>query len=169
MLKNSRVHCFVESSLDAPARIRRRLAKNLCQVGRATSLQHAMDSSVVSSAATLFQNGQYTEALCAYTAALASACEPPDLRISLLFNRSACYLKLVSDYHSHPPPSLCHFNNYCHVLSHCIHKPPFRHIPFPFSSQLHPQHPSPNMPIIFPPFMSCLSCFLSKPSHLRCP
>ena len=45
---------------------------------------------------------------------------------------------------------------------------------FPLSWQLHPHHTSPNIPIIFPLYMSippqsCLSCFLSKPSHLCCP
>ena len=63
---------------------------------------------------------------------------------------------------------LRHFNR-CHVLSHRIHKPPFRPSPFPLSWQFHPQHPSPNIPIIFPPYMSippqsCLSCVLSKPN-----
>ena len=45
---------------------------------------------------------------------------------------------------------ICHFK-VSHVLSHRIHKPPFRTFPFPLSWQLHPQHPSPNIPIIFPP------------------
>ena len=67
---------------------------------------------------------------------------------------------------------LRHFN-LSHVLSHRIHKPLFRTSPFPLSWQLHPQHPSLNIPIVFPPYMSkppqsCFSCFLSKPSHLRC-
>ena len=55
-----------------------------------------------------------------------------------------------------PPPAvsifcilLRHFNH-CLVLSHRIHKPPFIPSPFPLSWQLHPQHPSPNIPIIFP-------------------
>ena len=39
----------------------------------------------------------------------------------------------------------------CHVLSHLIHKPPFRPSPFSLSRQCHPQHPSLNIPIIFPP------------------
>ena len=61
---------------------------------------------------------------------------------------------------------LRHFSHY-HVLSHLIHKPPFRPSLFPLSWQLHPQHPSPNIPIIFPLYMykppqSCLSCVLSK-------
>ena len=61
-----------------------------------------------------------------------------------------------------------------HILSHRIHKPPFRPSPFHLSWQLHRQHPSPNVPSIFPQYMSkppqsCLSYFLSKPSHLRCP
>ena len=60
--------------------------------------------------------------------------------------------------------------NLSHALFHHIHKPPFWPSPFPLSWQLHPQHPSPNIAIIFPPYMtippqSCLSCFLSKPSH----
>ena len=68
---------------------------------------------------------------------------------------------------------LRHFN-LSHVLFHHIHKPPFWPSPFPLSWQLHPQHPSPNIPIIFPPKVSipsqsCLSCFLSKLSHLCCP
>ena len=68
---------------------------------------------------------------------------------------------------------LRHFN-LSHVLFHHIHKPPFWPSPFPLSWQLHPQHLSPHIPIIFPPYMtippqSCLSCFLSKPSHLCCP
>ena len=68
---------------------------------------------------------------------------------------------------------LRHFN-LSHVLFHHIHKPPFWPSPFPLSWQLHPQHPSPNIPIIFPQYMSIppqsrLSCFLSKPSHLCCP
>ena len=45
---------------------------------------------------------------------------------------------------------------------------------FPLSWQLNRQHPSPNIPSIFPQYMSkptqsCLTYFLSKPSHLRCP
>ena len=68
---------------------------------------------------------------------------------------------------------LRHFN-LSHVLFHHIHKPPFWPSPFPLSWQLHPQHPSPNIPIIFPPYVSipsqsCLSSFLSKLSHLCCP
>ena len=65
-----------------------------------------------------------------------------------------------------------HFNH-CHVLSHRIHKLPLRPSPFPLSCQFHPQHPSPNFPIIFRPYMSIpsQSClppyFLPKPSHLR--
>ena len=59
---------------------------------------------------------------------------------------------------------LLHFN-LSHVLFHHIHKPPFWPSPFPLSWQLHPQHPSPNIPIIFPQYMSIppqsrLSCFL---------
>ena len=47
----------------------------------------------------------------------------------------------------------------CHVLSHRIHKPPFRSSPFPLSWQLHPQHPSPNIPgSIFPQYI--------RPNHL---
>ena len=45
---------------------------------------------------------------------------------------------------------LRHFN-LRHVLFHHIHKPPFWPSPFPLSWQLHPQHPSPNIPITFPP------------------
>ena len=45
---------------------------------------------------------------------------------------------------------LRHFN-LSHVLFHHIHKPPFWPSVFPLSWQLHPQHPSPNIPIIFPP------------------
>ena len=45
---------------------------------------------------------------------------------------------------------LRHFN-VSHVLFHHIHKPHFWPSPFPLSWQLHPQHPSPNIPIIFPP------------------
>ena len=45
---------------------------------------------------------------------------------------------------------LRHFN-LSHVLFHHIHKPPFWPSPFPLSWQLHPQHPSPNIPTIFPP------------------
>ena len=45
---------------------------------------------------------------------------------------------------------LRHFN-LSHVLFHHIHKPPFWPSPFPLSWQLHHQHPSPNIPIIFPP------------------
>ena len=45
---------------------------------------------------------------------------------------------------------LRHFN-LIHVFFHHIHKPPFWPSPFPLSWQLHPQHPSPNIPIIFPP------------------
>ena len=68
---------------------------------------------------------------------------------------------------------LRHFNH-CHVLPHRIHKPPFRPTPFPLSWQLLPRHPSPNIPVIFPPYMSIppqahLSCFIPKPSHLRRP
>ena len=37
------------------------------------------------------------------------------------------------------------------VLFHHIHKPPFWPSPFPISWQLHPQHPSPNIPMLFPP------------------
>ena len=36
--------------------------------------------------------------------------------------------------------------NLSHVLFHHIHKPPFWPSPFPLSWQLHPQHPSPNIP-----------------------
>ena len=66
---------------------------------------------------------------------------------------------------------LRHFN-LSHVLFRRILKPPFG--PFPLSWQLHPRHPSHNISIIFPPYMSippqsCLSCFLSKPSRLCCP
>ena len=40
---------------------------------------------------------------------------------------------------------LRHFHR-CRVLSHRIHKPPFRPSPFPLSWQLHRQPPSPNIP-----------------------
>ena len=62
---------------------------------------------------------------------------------------------------------------HCHVLCRRIREPPFRPSPFPLSWRFNPQHP--DIPIIFPPYMSnppksCLSCFLSKPpSHLCCP
>ena len=67
----------------------------------------------------------------------------------------------------YPPPSLQ--PQPCPL--HHIHKPPFWPSPFPISWQLHPQHPSPNIPIILPPYtsippQSCLSCFLSTQSHL---
>ena len=66
---------------------------------------------------------------------------------------------------------LLRHSNYCHVLSGRIPVPTFRPSPFPLSWQF---HRSSNTPIIFPPYMcmppqSCLVCFLSKPSHLRCP
>ena len=43
----------------------------------------------------------------------------------------------------------------------------------PLSCQFHPQHPSPNIPIIVHPYMSkphhdCFPCFLSKPSFPHC-
>ena len=79
----------------------------------------------------------------------------------------------TADFPSPVAPIFCillrHFN-LSHVLFHHIHKPRF----WP-SRQLHPQHPSPNIPIIFPQYMSIppqsrISCFLSKPSHLcSCP
>ena len=83
----------------------------------------------------------------------------------------------TADFPSPVVPIFCillrHFNLSL-VLFHHIHKPPSWPSPFPLSWQLHPQHPSPNIPIIFPPYMSIppqsrLSCFLSKPSHLCCP
>ena len=83
----------------------------------------------------------------------------------------------TADFPSPVVPIFCillrHFN-LSHVLFHHIHKPHFWPSPFPLSWQLHPQHPSPNIPIIFPQYMfippqSRLSCFLSKPSHLCCP
>ena len=48
-------------------------------------------------AAQLFQQGQYSEALQAYTACInkLTSDAPLDVRLNLLFNRSACYLKLV--------------------------------------------------------------------------
>ena len=51
-----------------------------------------------------------------------------------------------------------------------IEEPHFRPTPFPLSWQFHPQHSSPNRPIIFPSCMSKplqfgLSCVLSKLSH----
>ena len=67
---------------------------------------------------------------------------------------------------------LRHFN-LSHVLLHHIHKTVW---PFPLSWQLRPQHPSPDMPVICPPYTSIvtsippwsrLSCFLVP--HLRCP
>ena len=50
---------------------------------------------------------------------------------------------------------------------------PFWHVPFPLPWQHHHQHPSLNIPAQFPRYMSKLphpgsSCFLSRPSHLRC-
>ena len=66
-----------------------------------------------------------------------------------------------------------HYFRSCHVLSRRIQKSPFR--PSAILSYLsHPQLPSPNIPSIFPPYtskprQSCLSWFLSKSSHLRCP
>ena len=65
---------------------------------------------------------------------------------------------------------LRHFSR-SHVLFHHIHKPPFWPSLFPLSWQFHPQHPSPNIPVIFPPYMSitpqsCFSCFLFKPLSL---
>ena len=84
----------------------------------------------------------------------------------------------TADFPSPVVPIFCillrHFN-LGHVLFRHIHKPPFWPFSFPLSWQLHPQHPSPNTSIIFPPYMtilppqSCLSCFLSKPSYLCCP
>ena len=63
----------------------------------------------------------------------------------------------TSDFPSPFGPIFCillrHFNQ-SHVLSHCIHKPPFWPSPFPLSWQLHPQHRSHNMPIILPLYMS---------------
>ena len=50
--------------------------------------------------------------------------------------------------------------NLSNVLFHHIHKPPFWPSPFPLSWQLHPQHPSPNIPIIFPPKVSVPQCKL---------
>ena len=40
---------------------------------------------------------------------------------------------------------------HCHVLTHCIHKPPFRFSSIP---DTRPQYHSPNIPIMFPPYMS---------------
>ena len=64
--------------------------------------------------------------------------------------------------------------NHCYVLSHCIHKLPFKPLLFPLSFQFHPQHSSPNIPIIFQPYIckppqSASPVFLSKTSRLRCP
>ena len=64
---------------------------------------------------------------------------------------------LLSDFPSPFGPNFCillHHFNHCHFLFHHIHEPPFRPSPFPLSWQLHPQHPSPNIPIIFPPCVS---------------
>ena len=63
--------------------------------------------------------------------------------------------------------------NHCHVHPHDIRDPPFRLSPFHMCWQFHPLHHSLNIPIIFPPNMSkplqsCLSCFISKRSHLPC-
>ena len=71
----------------------------------------------------------------------------------------------------YPPPSLQH--QPCR-LSQYTNKPPFWPSRFPLSRQIHPQHPSPNIPIIFSLYMSIppqyrLPCFLSKPSHRCCP
>ena len=60
------------------------------------------------------------------------------------------------------------------VLYRRIHVPPPRPSPFPPSWQLHPSSSSICLLIIFAPYMSkpsqsCLSWFLSKLSHLRCP
>ena len=74
-------------------------------------------------------------------------------------------------------PVLCillrHFN-LSHVYFHHIHEHPFWPSPSSLSWLLHPQRPSTNIPIIFPPYMSkppqpCLTRFLSKPSHLSYP
>ena len=80
-----------------------------------------------------------------------------------------------------PPPFcslLCVFlrHFHCrHVLSHRIHKPPFKPSPCSLSWQLHRQHPSPNILSIFPQCMSKppQSCphvlsFHTVP-NLRCP
>ena len=71
-----------------------------------------------------------------------------------------CGFSTIRSYLLHPSPSLPPLP--C-PLSHCIHKPPFS--PSRVCWQFHPQHPSPNISIIFPPYMSkppqsCLSCFL---------
>ena len=52
------------------------------------------------------------------------------------------------------PLILHHFSHchQCHALSPRIHIPTLRPSPFSLSWQLHTQHPSPNIPIIFRPY-----------------
>ena len=63
----------------------------------------------------------------------------------------------TADFPSPVVPIFCillrHFN-LGHVLFHHIHKPPFWPSPFLLSWQLHPHHSSPNIPIMFPTYMS---------------
>ena len=79
----------------------------------------------------------------------------------------------TADFPSPVVPNFCillrHFN-LSHVLFHHIHKPPFWPSLFPHSWQFHdfhPQHPSPNTPIIFPLYMSKppQSCLVFSPNH----
>ena len=85
----------------------------------------------------------------------------------------------TADFPSPVVPIFCilfHHFKLSHVLFHHIHKPPF--LPSPVSSFLATTSSASfsqyRLPIIFPPYMSippqsCLTCFLSKPSHMCCP
>ena len=95
-----------------------------------------------------------------------------DMKQTFVFFRFLQSRVAPADFPSPFGPIFCillrHFNH-CHVLFHRIHKPPFMPSPFPLTWQLHPQNHYPNIPIIFPSYMSkphqsWLSYFLSKPS-----
>ena len=84
---------------------------------------------------------------------------------SVCFSRqeSPCYF--VADFASPFGPIICVHRrnfNHCHVFSYRIHKPPLRPCPFPLFWQFHSQDPFPNIPIIFPPYISKLPCLASR-------
>ena len=70
-----------------------------------------------------------------------------------LFFRLFSSVVATEDFTSQVVPNVCilpRLFNLSHVLFHHIHEPPVWPSPFPLSWQLHPQHPSPNIPIISP-------------------
>ena len=107
-----------------------------------------------------YRNISSIELLSDYKYKVKSAChkniESMFLPLSYFFFRLFPSVVATADFPSPVVPIFSilfrHFN-LSHVLFHHIHKPPFWPSPFPLSWQLHPQHPSHNMPIIFPKYI----------------